>query len=85
VALQKSSPKTRSFAFDQTKAPPMEQSNLRDMFRKTSKSVCTSTILASPNPLSPTPTPSATKTPENTKDDPKPGDEENIKMEYSSD
>jgi hypothetical protein len=78
VALQKSSPKTRSFAFDQTKASSMEQSNLRDMFRKTSKSVCTSIILASPNPLSPTP--SATNTPENTKDDPKPADEENIQI-----
>jgi len=63
----------------------MEQSDLRDMFRKTSKSVGTSTILASPNLSSPTPTPSATKTPENTKDDPKPADEENMQMEYSSD
>jgi hypothetical protein len=35
--------------------------------------------------LSPTPTPSATKTPGNTKDDPKPAVEENIQVEYSSD
>jgi len=61
VALQKSSPKKASFAFDQTKALPMEQSDLRDMFRKTSKSIGTSTILASPNLMSPTPPPSATK------------------------
>ena len=85
MALQKSSPKTGSFAFDQIKASLMEQFDLRDMFRKISKSVCTSTILASPNPLSPTQTPSAMKTPENTKEDHKPTDEENIQMEYSSD
>jgi len=85
VAFQKSSPKTTSFAFDQTKASPMEQSDLRDMFRKTSKSVGTSTILASPNLMSLTPMPSATKNPEHKKDDPKPADEENIQMEYSSD
>jgi hypothetical protein len=62
----------------------VEQSDLRDMFGKNSKSVCTLTILESSNPLSHTPTPSATKTPENTKDYPKPADEENIQMEYSS-
>jgi hypothetical protein len=84
VALQ-NSPKTGNFAFDQIKASQMEQFDLRDMFRKTSISVFTSTILASPNPLSPTPSPSALKTSENTKEDHNPADEENIQMEYSSD
>lgn len=63
----------------------MEQSDLRDMFRKTSKSVDTSTILASPNLMSPTPMPSDTKTPGKKKKYSKPADEENIQMEYSSD
>jgi hypothetical protein len=49
----------------------MKQADIRDMFKKASKSVCTSTIVVSPDPLSPTPSnSSATKTPENTKEDP---------------
>ena len=62
----------------------MEQSDLRDMFRKTSKSVDTSTILASPNLMSPTPMPSTMKTPGGGGNS-KPADEENIQMEYPSD
>jgi hypothetical protein len=48
----------------------MKRADLRDMFKKASKRVCTSTIVLSPYPLSPTPTTSATKTPENTEEDP---------------
>ena len=40
------------------------------MFKKASKSVCTSTVVIYPDPLSPTPfTSSAMKTPENTEED----------------
>jgi hypothetical protein len=67
----------------------MKHVNLRDMFKKTSKCACTSTIVISPNPSSPTPsTSSAMKTSENTEEDP--DDlasvyEGDIQMEYSSD
>jgi hypothetical protein len=37
------------------------------MFKKASKNICTTTVLASPNPFSPTPTSSAMKTPETQK------------------
>jgi hypothetical protein len=47
----------------------LEQADLRDMFKKISKSVCTSIVAVSPDPLSPTPTSSALKTPENTEED----------------
>ena len=59
------------------------------MLKKTSNSVCTSTAMVSPDPLSVTPTTSsAMKTPENAEGDPyglEPTDEGDIKMEYSSD
>jgi hypothetical protein len=65
----------------------MKQADLREMFKKASKSICTSTIVVPPDPSSPTPsTSSATKIPENTEeepDDPQPADEEDIQMEYS--
>jgi hypothetical protein len=50
--------------------------------------LCTSTVLESPDPLSPTPsTYLAMKTPEKTEDpdEPEPADEGYIQMEYSSD
>jgi hypothetical protein len=51
----------------------MKQAYLRDMFKKVSKSVCISTVVVSPDPLSPTPsTSSAMKTPENREEDPTP-------------
>jgi len=57
--------------------------------KKTSKTVCTSSAMVSPDPLSLTPsTSSAMKTPENTEGDPdgtEPTDVGDIKMEYSSD
>ena len=49
----------------------MKQADLNDMFKKASSSVCTSTVVVSPDPLSPTPsTSSAIKTPESTEEDP---------------
>jgi len=54
-----------------------------------SKSVCTSTVVVSPDLLSPTPSTSlAVKSPENTEeypDDPEPATAGDIQMEYSSD
>ena len=54
----------------------MKHAHLTDVFKKTSKSVCMSTIVVSPEPQSPTAsTSSTTKTPENTeedRDDPQP-------------
>lgn len=61
---------------------------LRDMFKKASKSICTSTIVP-PDPLSPTPkVKTAMKTPENIEEDPdasKPADEGDIQLKCSSD
>jgi hypothetical protein len=57
-------------------------------FKNSSKSVCTSTVVISPEPFSPTPTSSAMKTPENIAehpDDPEPADEGDIQMEHYSD
>jgi hypothetical protein len=49
----------------------MKQADLRDMFKKAFKSVCTSTVVICPDTLSPTPaTSSGVKTPENTEEDP---------------
>ena len=60
-----------------------------NMFRKVSKSACTSTVVVPPNLLSPTPsTSSATKTPETKQqkaDDLETADEGDIQTEYSSD
>ena len=62
----------------------MKQAALRGMVKNASKSVCTSTTVVSPDPLSPTPsTSSAMKTPEKTEedpDDPEPADERDIQM-----
>jgi hypothetical protein len=55
------------------------------MFQKTSKSVCTSTVVVSSDPSSPNPSNSLPmKTRENTDDDPEPADGGDIQMEYSS-
>jgi hypothetical protein len=63
----------------------MKWTDLRDMFKKASNSVCTWTIVVPPHPWSPTPsTLSAIKTPENTEEDPddsEPADED-TQMEY---
>jgi hypothetical protein len=67
----------------------MKQTDVREMPKNVSKSICTATILVSPNPLSPTlSNSSAMKTPENTEeepDDPEPVNEGDIKREYFSD
>ena len=59
------------------------------MFKNASKSVSTSTVVVSPDPLSPAPpTSSAIKTPENKKeepDGPEQAKERDIQMEHSSD
>jgi hypothetical protein len=65
-----------------------EISRFRDVFKKAFKSVCLLAVMVSPDPLFPTPsTSSATKTPENTEedpDDPEPADGNN-QVEYFSD
>jgi hypothetical protein len=49
----------------------MEEANLMDMFKKFSESVCTSTVVLSPDTLSPTPsTSSAMKTQKHTEENP---------------
>jgi hypothetical protein len=67
----------------------VKQADLKEMFKKASKSVCISTVVLSPDPLSPaSSTSSAVKTPESTEedsDDPEPADEGDIQMDYSSD
>jgi hypothetical protein len=67
----------------------LKQADLGDMIREASKSVCTSTDVVSPDPLSPTlSNSSAVKTPENTEedhDDPGLAAEGDIQMEYLSD
>jgi hypothetical protein len=55
-----------------------ETGRYQNMFKNTSKSVCTSTAVVSPDPLSPIPTSSAMKTPVNTEKDPEPADDGNI-------
>jgi hypothetical protein len=60
----------------------MKQAGLRNMFKKESKSVRTSTLVVSPDPLSPTP--STIKTPENMEeesDTAEPADEGDNQME----
>ena len=65
----------------------MKQADLRDMFKKASKSVCTLTVVP-PESLSPiSSASSATKTPENKEVDtdyPTPADERHIQVEYFS-
>jgi hypothetical protein len=57
-------------AFYQKETLSVKHAALRDMFTKTSKSVCTSTIVVSPVPLSRTlSNSSGMKTPENTEKD----------------
>jgi hypothetical protein len=60
----------------------VKQADLRDMFKKASNSVCTSTVVIFPD-LTPS-TSSAIKTPENPEEDPEPADEGDLQMEYSS-
>jgi len=64
----------------------MKQAYLTDMFRNSSKRVCTSAIIVCPVLLSPTPTCYGYEDPENTKEDPdnrKQAVEGDIQIEYS--
>jgi hypothetical protein len=67
----------------------MKHTDFRGTFKMASNNVCVSTVVVSPDCLSPTPTTSSSmKTPENTEhnpDDPEPAGEGDIQMEYSSD
>jgi hypothetical protein len=67
----------------------ISETDVSDIFKKSFKGTCTSTVVVSPNPLSPTPsTSSAIKTPESTEedpDDPEPADDGDIQMEYCCD
>jgi hypothetical protein len=65
----------------------MKQPVLRNMFNKTSKNICTSTVVASPDSLSPTLISLTMKIQQNKaedSDDPEPADEGYIQMEYTS-
>jgi hypothetical protein len=67
--LRRTVPKTWSFVFYQKKASSVKLADLWDKFKKASKTVCTSPIVVSTDPLSPTPsTFLAMKTPEYTED-----------------
>jgi hypothetical protein len=60
--LRRVLPRPEIFLFIRKKALSLKQADLRGMFKKTSKSVCTSTTAVPPDPLSPSPsTSSATK------------------------
>jgi len=69
--------------------PTVKQEDLRDMFKKASKSVCISMIVVPPESLFPTPSASsAMKAPENKlvdSDYNTPADERHIQVEYFSD
>jgi hypothetical protein len=66
----------------------MKQANLRDMFKKVSTDVSTSTIMVSSDLMSPIQSVSSVmKTPDNTEenpDDPESADERDTKMQYFS-
>jgi len=53
-AFEDSSPKTTCFVFYQKKVSSLKQADLTNMFKKASKGVHTSTVVVSPNPMSPT-------------------------------
>jgi len=56
------------------------------MFKKASKSACTSNVVVSPEPSSSAlSTTAPTMTPENAEEDPTPTDERDTQLEYSSD
>jgi hypothetical protein len=66
VALENSS-RRQEVLLLLNKVSSVQEADLRDMFRKFSKCLCTSTVMVSPDPLSPTPSiSSAVKTPGNT-------------------
>jgi len=69
LSLEASNPKTGISAFYKTKTSSVKQADLRDMFKKSSKSVSTPANVISPDPLSSTPSASSPmKTPKNTEE-----------------
>lgn len=70
MALQENVPKTGSFTFYQKKAFQMKQADVRDMFKKAFKSVCTSANAVFLDLLSPTATSSALNTTGGAEEDP---------------
>jgi hypothetical protein len=76
------------FLFTRKKASSMKQADLRNMFKTVSNSVCTSTIVVSPDFLSPTPSTSSNlKTRKCRRDTngPEPAGDGDMQMEYSCD
>ena len=66
LVLEESGPSARSFSFYQKKLHQQNRQLSYTCSKKASNSICTSTVVVSPDPLSPTPwTSSAMKTPEN--------------------
>jgi hypothetical protein len=51
--LRRAVPRSRVLLFTRKKGYSMKQADHRDMFKKTSKAVCTSVGLVCPDPLSP--------------------------------
>jgi hypothetical protein len=81
-------PRLEVFPFTRIKASSVKQAYVRGVFKMASKSICTSTDAASPNPLSPIPSASSAMKTQKTHegpDNPESADEGNIQMEYPSD
>jgi len=69
--LKKAAQTPKVFIFNREKKTySMKQEDLRDIFKKNSKNVSTSTVVVSPDPLCPTPTSSAIRPPANTAEEP---------------
>jgi hypothetical protein len=56
-------PRPEVLLLKKKKTSSMKQADLRDMFKKASKSVCTTMVVVSPDTLFPTPSTSGMKTP----------------------
>jgi hypothetical protein len=59
--------------------------NETEMLKKSFMSICTSTTVVFPDPLSPRPSTSSARKTEENPDDPELANERDIQMEYSSD
>jgi hypothetical protein len=74
-------PGSKVLLFMTKKTLSVKQAVLRDIFKKASKSICTSTVVVSPDSLSPTPTQENTK---EDADDSELADKRGIQMECTS-
>jgi hypothetical protein len=75
--LRRNVPRLEVLLFNRKKASSMKHADLRHMFKKDFKSICTPTVVVSPDPLSHTPQiSSVVKNPEKTdeSEDPEPAD-----------